>query len=377
MKALRMNKKRTGVTCLRVSVAAALLLFLALSPAYLLQASGRQTDGEDYDNDTPRWRGVLRVWHVAGFKTHTGSVTAYLESCAAQLEKARPGVYIEVTGMTADNAEEKLSRGERPDIWSLPLGSDAGRFAGLLPAGVEEPTYAGNLRSMRANGAACALPYLYSGYYFIGNTALIQKMGLTPPDGSVDAGTDICEDTAFIENLRAAMQSNATSRYGALYAPPLLAARLGLTGKLALESDFMAGRVPFMIGDAGACGKLTRRKDACDFAIEVRPFGKFTDQVQYIAADRDADGMRARYAGEFITLLLSREAQAKVTLLGAAPAVLTTGGQTLPCTTAPETPQPDLYAILRETLLLEAISAVDSGETALFDKYMRAVLGRE
>jgi len=296
---------------LRVAVSAVLAAFLVLAPPRLNEALEHNYYREWLTGEREDWSGVLSMWHIVSFKPAQGSVTAYLDSVAAKYEKAHKGVYIEVVGLSPEMARERLSRGERPQLWSFPAdGLDA---AELAPLSFALPRFAGDLAPVEKDEQAVAAPYLFSGYFLLGNTVLVQELGLAWPEKE-DADT-------VREALSAALSAKSTARYGALAAPQKLMERYGLSGKTAQDGDFKAGQVPFMIGDARAYGDLTRKMASGGFTFDAMPLGPFTDLVQYAGVDSSAQGGYLEHAQGFLQLLLSDASQAKLSALGALPAV--------------------------------------------------------
>ena len=358
---------------LRIAVAAVLAVFLVFAPPYLQQALGHDYYREWLTGEREPWNGVLTLWHVVEFKTAQGSVTSYLESVAAQYERAHPGVYIEVLGLSPEAVRERLSRGEHPHLWSFPMGECAAeQFA---PLTIEMPAFAGNIAPLQQEGKIYAAPYMYSGYFLLGNTVLIQELGLAWPS-----------DTATLaDTLQQAMDARSTGRYGAVCAPPLQAARLGLKGKMALDGDFKASQVPFLIGDARAFGDLSRKMASGGFTFDAMPLGGFTEQVQYIGIDSQASGGHAEHAAKFASLLLGESAQRKVTALGAIPAVKLAeepqfaDGQLqgfYKAYAAPVCPDPALWQQARTAIGEEALAALGGGEEArrAFEEHLKAVM---
>ncbi len=360
------------VLALRILVAALLVAFLLLAPPYLEQALGHNYYREWLSGEREDWNGVLTMWHVVEFKTAQGSVTSYLETVAAQYERAHPGVYIEVLGLAPEAVQERLSRGERPHMWSFPGGACGAQE--LAPLTIGLPAFRGNLSPLRAEGEAYAAPYLYSGYFLLGNTVLIQELGLSWPS----------DPAALTETLQQAMDARSTGRYGAVCALPLHAARLGLTGKMALDGDFKAGQVPFLIGDARAFGDLNRKMANGGFTFDALPLSGFTEEVQYAGVDKDARGGYAEHAAGFLSLLLEEKAQLKTTALGALPAVQTAeepqyaDGQLqafYKAYSSPVCPDPALWLDARQALAQEALLALGGGEEArkTFEEHLKAV----
>ena len=300
-----------AVITLRVIVAVALIAFLVLSPPRLLQALGHDYYKEWLAGEREDWSGVITLWHVVGFKPAQGSVTAYIESIAAKYEREHKGIYIEVLGLSPEAVTERLSRGERPHLWSFPAGGlDLNE---LKPLFISAPSFAGDLAPLKTEEEMRALPFLYSGYFLLGNTVLIQELGLAWPESN--------DPDVLRETLQAAMNARSTGRYGAVCAPEHIAKHLWLKGTLAQDGDFKAGQVPFLIGDARAFGDLTRKMATGGFTFDAMPLGGYTDLVQYLGVDKSASGGYFDHGQAFLQLLLEPNSQAKLTSLGALPAV--------------------------------------------------------
>ncbi len=360
------------VFSLRCIVSAMLIAFLIVAPKHLDEALGRNFYREWLSGKQNTWSGVLTLWHIAEFKSEKGSLTSYLENAASSYERANPGVYIEVTGLSPAQAIERIASGEKPHIWSFPMGAFNAEQFSLLE--LELPKFRGNITALSNNGAVYAVPYMYSGYFLLGNTVLIQELGLTWPETNNAAN----RRDALYNALKDAMASRATGRYGALCSPKLYAAMLGLTGSLALEGDFKAGQVPFMIGDGRAFGDLNRKMAAGGFTFDALPLGGFTEQVLYIGVEARSKGGFLEHGKGFIELLLTKKQQLKLTALGALPAAdfdempkyqdsylqLFFEAYSSPCS-----PEPDLYFDFKEELNAlcdAALSGVEGSKEQLF-----------
>ena len=300
-----------AVITLRAIIAVVLIAFLVLAPPKLLQALGHDYYKEWLAGAREDWSGVITLWHVVGFKPAQGSITAYMESIAAKYERAHKGIYIEVLGLTPEAVAERLSRGERPHLWSFPAGGlDPGELA---PLSFPTPALAGDLAPLKKRNDTVALPYLYSGYFLLGNTVLVQELGLAWPESN--------DPEVLRATLQAAMDARSTGRYGAVAAPEHMAKRLWLKGSLAQDGDFKAGQVPFLIGDARAFGDLTRKMATGGFTFDAMPLGGYTDLVQYFGVDKNASDGYLVHGQGFLELLLEPASQAKLTSLGALPAI--------------------------------------------------------
>jgi len=361
-------------TALRVILAAACAAFLLFSPPHLRAALSSDPYRAFFLPERPAWNGILTLWHVVGFKPYQGSVTAYLESCVATYEKANPGIYVEVLGMDPAGMEERLDRGERPDIWSFSCGSLYPEQ--LAPLNLTEvPDFVGNLRPAAWEGVTYAVPYLYSGHFLLGNPLRVQDAGLSWP--GAEGVTAEYLQTALDAALGGRPQLTVTAFDGA---------RLGLAGEASPEGDFTAGQVALRIGDARAAGDLSRRQtnDPKAFTFDAMPLSDgFTDQVQYLGLAAGIDEDAAVHARALIGTFLESRAQGKIAALGAMPAVAEarenaayTEGllQSLAAAYAePLSPDPFLWQRHRAALEEEAARAMagDAAAKTAFDQRLR------
>ena len=90
--------------------------FLVFAPPYLLRGLSQDYVHAVFEPEPITWRGVLKVWHIVEFRTYQGSVTSHLSARVEAFSKSHPGVFFEVTGMTAEEFAERYARGERPDV---------------------------------------------------------------------------------------------------------------------------------------------------------------------------------------------------------------------------------------------------------------------
>lgn len=357
---------------LRVVTAIVLVLFLIFSPPLLGSKLSHNYYREWLKGEDESFHGIIRLWHIVEFKPYQGSVTAFIETLATTIEAKHPGVYFEVTGLTYDAAESRLARGEKPDIWSFPIGMLGSDNLRAVSSGFSSLEYKGNIAPLSNGGDIVALPYLFSGYFLMGNTVLMQRLGLTFLEQG-DYERLLAGDTKAVKDLlQSAMNSKSTTRYGALIAPNAVAARLELTGKLGESGDFKAQQVPLMIGDARAYGDEVRRENA--FSMDTLPLGGFTDLVQYIGMDSTIDDARVFYAEELVRLLLDESYQRKLCSLGALPVIVIEGELQFSDSmlqsfykaySMPVTPEPQSFYELKASFYEAAKAAVEGGDERL------------
>ncbi len=360
---------------LRIILAVALLVFVALAPPYLTRALNKNPAREIFEPKGGDWSGIITVWHVVSFKPYQGSVSAYLESCFTSYEKKHSGVYVEVLGMDAAGMQERLDRGERPDLWSFASGALYPEQLSPLQLDAA-PEFVSGLKPAKWEGTVYAVPYLYSGYFLIGNTVRTQEAGLAWPG----AGEPI--DPEF---LQSALDMGKGKQRPQLSGSAFLCAQWGLLGAPAPEGDFKAGQVALQLADARACGDLMRKQESGGFTFDALPLSDVTDQVQYIGPDRKLSNKKRAHAEALTALLLENKAQSKVAALGAMPVVAGVEGLTYAeglldamyrACQNPKILDPFLYQRHKDALFEEAARAMtgDAGGKTAFDARLAEIM---
>ena len=71
-----------------------------------------------------KYNGILRLWQIDSCEGGKGSRAAFLNRVAAKFEKKHGGVYVMVTGYTAEGAAAAIAEGDAPDLISFSCGVD-------------------------------------------------------------------------------------------------------------------------------------------------------------------------------------------------------------------------------------------------------------
>lgn len=342
--------------------------FLVFAPPYLLRGLSQDYVHAVFEPEPITWRGVLKVWHIVEFRTYQGSVTSHLSARVEAFSKSHPGVFFEVTGMTAEEFAERYARGERPDVYSFPCGLLYREQLQALPEAPEAlSTLRPGLSAATADGAVYAVPYLMSGYFLLMNTQRPFLAGARPPAAPEEA------------DLQAALDA------GELAIPAVQAALLGLTGAPGETADFSAGKLAYAVADARALGDLQRATGG-NVLLSALPVTGYTEQVQYLAAAAETDETRCAIVLELADFLLSGDEQARLASLGAFPVVteaqtayaehLLTDWQAACGDIA--APDPFLYQRHREALEADALRALagEAGGADAFSERFQVVLNR-
>ncbi len=360
---------RRSAIVLRSILAISMLVFFVCAPPFLRQSLQTNIYRSWLENTKPEWTGIITLWHVVGFKTYQGSVSSFLEQRAAAYESAHRGVYWKILAMTPEEMQERYTRGERPDAWSFALGTLYPEQLSPFSDTLDMPALRGGLTPALSDGVVYGLPYLYSGYFLICNTQLLQKSRLEWPD---------TDQIAWLREALAAAPDAAL-----LAGDPIIAARLSLTGEPEQYSRFQSEKVPLAIADARALGDLSRKRSSNNggFTFECAALGGYTPQVQYIAADAKADAQRKLHIEAFACTLLEETSQQKLTALGALPVIETEPVYANDLMTSlydayasPQIPQAFAYQRHAGQLYTDALRALN-GEPDDFAARMNEVLG--
>ena len=106
-----------------VIVAALCVAFVLTAPAFIASGIGKSIYEVRQDERQTRFQGKISLWHVVSFKTPRSSGYSLLKNRMRELEKQLPYVYIDVEGMTLEDARARMAAGERPDVISYPAGA--------------------------------------------------------------------------------------------------------------------------------------------------------------------------------------------------------------------------------------------------------------
>lgn len=364
-----------------VIITIAVALYLIFAPEFIM--SGIENSRNASNSKQESFTGIINLWHIVGFKAHTGSVTNFLYARASEFEKSHFGVFISVTSMTEEEYKENISAGKRADIYSFPLGleySDA--FMPLDSDALSESISSirsGFIETGKSENTLYALPYLYSGCCLITNDDLLTKQSITmqetPDKGSVndtlnnlstDAHTPLCGDEI----------------YSCLYG--LSSASLG-------EYDsFKSGRSEFAVSDFRAYGDIERRQGSKgSFSASAYTIFEYTDLVQYIALDKSISDKKQGYAYEFMEKLFTEHAQAALSDLNAYPVIeadniaelknkyTSIAYDAFSVYRKPKIPNCFLYKRYRDALKEDALKAVsgDADAKLRFDKRIAELIG--
>lgn len=302
-----------------------LMGLLTLIPAAVLIYRGLPADTQGYvEKKYSGWNGVLRAWVCSRF-SGSASFTGWLNSCAADFERAHEGVYIEFTPVSAQAMAELGQNGIRPPelLFFSP---------GVLrsPAGLREVDLPGELRGdLAACGGGYALPVALGGYIWVYNPDLCggapeagsgTLVGL--PDG--DGRSFSAAATALLSDVPRAQATQAPEP-GIDLGLPASAGAAEVSASEEALTQFIQGELPFLCVSQQELYRLARLKEAGQGPEWVCAGGggaAYTDQILLagIVAQQDADGLeREALAAEFARMLCNSQCQQQLARVGAFP----------------------------------------------------------
>ncbi|MBQ9942521.1 MAG: hypothetical protein IJP03_05895 [Christensenellaceae bacterium] len=325
-----MSRKKGSLAKKFFSLAAAIaaLAFLLLSPAAIARGIHKNVYTLQAERRAAAYRGNLTLWHIVSFKTGGKSGISLLRQRVARFEKKHPYVFIEVMGLTPEEARQRLERGERADLYSYPLGYFA-ESAAFLPLPEAETLAAPFGDCARSDGQLYAYPYMADAYVLAANGAAFSKAGLELPlEGRLSlplfrqALSRLQPEDAALPTLGLSDTWGLIPEEALAYAQfseddllpwdvpqeELARKKAGTIGTCS-SAVFLGGQVPMMLLPLGEYQTLLTREEAAGMDLRAFSLGSYTDMVQLIAAAATDDPAKAAVCREFAADLLSPAAQ--------------------------------------------------------------------
>ena len=290
-------------------MAVGIIIYLVFAPNIIRQGilQGRVSH---WEHEKESFSGIIDMWHVVGFKAHTGSVSSWLIKQTKKLEEKHFGVYINVSAMTLDEYEARIERGEEADVYSFPSGlmySDGFLpLDGIADEGRLSHVRDGFLKSGMYEGKLYAIPYMYSGYCLMQNTELMQKAG-AQTDASAESINKVAESMAQNEKI-----TPISGDY-------IYSCRYGINVQVEQLGNFRYGSTCMTLCDFREVGDAERRiKNGKGFTVTAYATDDpYTDLVQYAAVREDVETEKLEYVYEILDALLTPEAQGELAELNA------------------------------------------------------------
>lgn len=149
------------------------VLFLIFSPQYIRSGLTPASSKDE------KFEGILTLWHITGLETGGESAYSFVKNRVSAFEKENPRVFINSEAMSAEEANERISNGEHPDIISYPMGfaKDPSVFAEL-----ERPALSNAFAlTGTSNGVHFAYPYMCGFYTLVCSESIFSAAEVTYP----------------------------------------------------------------------------------------------------------------------------------------------------------------------------------------------------
>jgi len=296
--------------------------FLAVSPSLIAAGLDRNIYAIRQKNAEDDYRGTLKFWHVVSFKTGSKSGYEYLKARCSRFERSVPYVFIELRGMTVDEAKHRLAEGEMPDMISFPKGQIGDADMLEIPADKNHlPNFSGFSR--------CAQPYMADSYVLVINETLLRELGL-PQNYSGELSRELFYDA--YEKLggagivpvsateTAGLDPRETLNHLILTSDESYPEEIGINGDVAVQ----AGRDAFLSEQAGMyiCPYsefILQQKEGYDFDASAYNFSDYTDIVQMLGAYKSDDEAKNEMMQRFIEGFFGEKMQKELQTLSMLP----------------------------------------------------------
>ncbi len=304
---------------LRFIAAALIIAYLALIPTYLSGRLERNYYNEWMQGEQEPFTGVITCWHIVGFKTYAGSLSSWLEKRAARVEKKHFGVFVTIEAMSVEDCMERLSKGERADIYSFPSGWCGEDMLLELTEQPEAVFLDGIERSGKSEDKQYAIPYVLSGYALLVNSQIAQARSVDsiPDDPTKDGWLlDAAQKMTFTQGKK------KEQVYG-ICGDPVILASLGVKAQSAEFDAFKDKLAGSAVVDARAAGDLLRKLELGQgFVFQLSTITNYTDLVQYMGLDRQIEEGKIPYAMELMRQVVDEGPQENLAGLGGIPAIV-------------------------------------------------------
>ncbi len=290
------------------SMTRALMVFVVIGFLLFAPSSLHEMLEEKTENREKGYRGIIYVWHVVGFKPYTGSLGSTLASVAKSVEKKHSGVFFEVKAMDVNEYELRKKSGERADIVSFPLSiAKTVDPLSLDPACELMLPVSWHGIGKAEDGTIKALPYTASACLLFVNSALLQDLGASLPEGSIDiaALNELCDQTSGLITMK--------NRKGiSTIAGTPEAVQMCSTPVETVDYDvFRKGKAVFAVADLRAASEMrSLEKNGKAFSFAAFPL-QYDKQalVQLVSLDAEIDAEKIPFALEYVSMMFGEKAQ--------------------------------------------------------------------
>lgn len=304
-----------------VIVAALCVAFVLTAPAFIASGIGKSIYEVRQDERQTRFQGKISLWHVVSFKTPRSSGYSLLKNRMRELEKQLPYVYIDVEGMTLEDARARMAAGERPDVISYPAGAfDEKGMMGLERRRV--------LSYAAQDGRA--YPYMADSYVLAVNADILFENDISVPVG------DVMSENAFLlacETIDDALTFSDTSGLDGefvLSGITLEKDDIGLLESPTITIDdvkfseggmeaFSSGKAGMIICPYAEYARFLESKHSSQINSQCYDISTKTDCIQVVSAYESGDDKKDEVLKKICVCLVGKNTQKRVIELGMMP----------------------------------------------------------
>ncbi len=175
---MKWNKEKTSYL-----LSAILILFVLFMPSFIQS----KVDSESYEDwltpDQPAWQGQLSLWAVVGFPVSQNTLNGWVKSIVSSFERDNFGVYVDVEVLKYDDAKQRMSQGEMPDVVLFPSGFFESPVDKLEVLKDNDTIRDDVQESAIFEGAIYAYPVMMGGYGLVVNEDRGMQALIEPPTG--------------------------------------------------------------------------------------------------------------------------------------------------------------------------------------------------
>lgn len=320
----------------RKIIALLLILFTFSAPSILADDLGKDICYGWLQGSSPRWTGIIHVWHVVSWQVGQGSAASWLEKKASGFEKRNAGVFISVEGMTIEEYNKRLSEGQSPDILSFGPGliSEPENIFEMIT--IPDKIKSNVKKSAYYHSVAYSMPYMMGAYGLYINEELVQSAGIDYLDVSA-GGIELWDlNEVLLALKKESKQGILTLVYGQnqnTLSPISLVYlytgdRIDHSGDLfsgaassAIEDPgaytiFVNGKAGILLGTQKSAFDLTNESSEMSYSFSATGISAYTDMVQYLGIMK-TDNENKKYVEEqFINYMLRDSVQKELSAIG-------------------------------------------------------------
>lgn len=258
------------------------------------------------------YKGVLEMWNIECFEGGVGSRQSWLTACAAKFEAKNKGLYVHVTTLTAEQAADKLSAGEKFDLVSFSRGTGATLLPYLAPTNAARDMPDNMRQSATVGNVVYANAYYCGAYLLFSRSSELAEERLKQECLTKTVTRKIGKNTVTLSPMVCGFtQSN--SPLTALLTDGCRGNVTNLSEEVtqyrAYEAFVSHKSAVTLLGTQRDLYRLRKREaDGKIEPLAVVPLIGYTDLVQYVAVGKQSANRVA--AETFATYLTSAEVQA-------------------------------------------------------------------